>query len=357
MKPAPGRILMQPAWKTPNRYTALLSDALQDLGAEVTEFAPSTARDRFDVVHVHWPESPLGSRTYRAAIWGLFRRLRALAIARRRGAVLIWTAHNIRTHDQRRPWLESIFWRVFLPRVDGWIALSAASHDAVLAARPRLASLPSGVVRHGHYVGSYPDQVSRRAARADLSLPADAAVVLSVGRVRPYKNLEVLVDTVRRLPDDRLRLVVAGACPSPELADTLRRAAGDDPRIVLHLNAVPDDRLQHYFRSADLAVIPFRDVLNSGSTMLALSFDCPILVPAIGSLPELSEEVGADWVRTFEGDLDTAALETALRRPRPTVAPHLRPYSWPTLATQTLELYGAAQRHRGALPRSGERTS
>jgi beta-1,4-mannosyltransferase len=42
-------------------------------------------------------------------------------------------------------------------------------------------------------------------------------------------------------------------------------------------------------RAADLIALPYKEILNSGSAILALSFDRPILVPAAGALAELSE--------------------------------------------------------------------
>ena len=50
-------------------------------------------------------------------------------------------------------------------------------------------------------------------------------------------------------------------------------------------------------------MLPFSDIMHSGSAILALSFNKPVLVPARGSLPELQALVGTDWVRTYVGEL------------------------------------------------------
>jgi hypothetical protein len=83
-------------------------------------------------------------------------------------------------------------------------------------------------------------------------------------------------------------------------------------------------------------------VLNSGSAMLALSFDRPVLVPRQGALEELRQQVGSDWVRTYTGELAAPALEEAVewatRLPAGAVAP-LERFSWDRIATATIEVY------------------
>jgi glycosyltransferase involved in cell wall biosynthesis len=92
------------------------------------------------------------------------------------------------------------------------------------------------------------------------------------------------------------------------------------------------------FRAADLVVLPYRETLNSGTAMLALSFDRPVLAPALGALSELGTEVGEDWVRTYTGDLNSselqAALTWALDKKRPNSAP-LTKFGWPAIARKT----------------------
>jgi beta-1,4-mannosyltransferase len=91
-----------------------------------------------------------------------------------------------------------------------------------------------------------------------------------------------------------------------------------------------------------LVVLPYREILNSGSALLALSFDRPILVPLRGTLGELQSQVGADWVRAYTGELTTAhiedAMQWALHTPRSGQAP-LQALDWQELAQQTIRAY------------------
>jgi glycosyltransferase involved in cell wall biosynthesis len=100
--------------------------------------------------------------------------------------------------------------------------------------------------------------------------------------------------------------------------------------------------VQLFFRAADFVVLPYRDILNSGAALLALSFNRPVLVPNQGAMGELQSSAGAEWVRIYSGDIDAAQLVDGLawavasERPREVRLDHLE---WPRLAEQTLHAY------------------
>jgi glycosyltransferase involved in cell wall biosynthesis len=47
--------------------------------------------------------------------------------------------------------------------------------------------------------------------------------------------------------------------------------------------------MQVFLRAADAMVLPYRDVLTSGSAILGMTFGLPIIAPRIGCLPETLE--------------------------------------------------------------------
>ena len=336
-----------------NPYTWLLYSHLIELGVQVTDFTPGRAlRGGYEVLHLHWPEKVMvgTSRLEKAA--GAAAGRTVLELARLHGASVVWTTHNARPHEGRDSWLERWYWSGVLRRVNGLLHPSTASQSAVEERYPGAARLPHAVVRMGHFRGSYADRISREEARASFDLPADAAVVTFMGLLRPYKNVPHLVRTVRALPAERNAFLLVGGRPlDAALAAEIERAAGGDPRVRLSLARVPDDEVQRYLRAADLVALPFTDITNSGSALLALSFDRPVLVPRLGAMGELQEQVGPDWVRTYEGELTPAILDEALtwaRRPRPD-GPDLSALEWGAIAEQTLAFYRALRRGAGGV--------
>ena len=137
-------------------------------------------------------------------------------------------------------------------------------------------------------------------------------------------------------------LCIAGKPNSDTLATELRREAAADPRVLLHLYDVPNERVQLFFHAADLVVLPYRDILNSGTALLSMSFNRPVLVPDRGAMEDLRERVGRQWIRTFVGEINALVLQQALawatQASRPSEA-CLRELEWPKLADQTLRAY------------------
>ncbi len=333
-----------------NPYTWLLYSHLASLGVRVEEFMPARAiRGGYDVLHLHWPDKALNAVSWAGRALRAAAALAILQAARLHGARVVWTAHNAEPHESRHPRLERWFWSAFIRRVDAVIHPSAAGRQAVEARYPDLRIRPRAVVAHGHFRGAYPDTIARNDARASLGIPAGARVLAFVGRVRRYKNVPHLVRTFRALSPSagEVVLLVGGASQTPALAEEVRAAAGGDPRVRLRLDHIPEADVQRYLRAADLVVLPFTEITNSGSALLALSFDRPVLVPALGAMGELQMLAGSDWVSTYEGeltpDLLTRALHQAALRPRDAM-PNLEELEWPVIARQTLAVYAGLVR-------------
>lgn len=327
-----------------NPYTWLLYSHVQTAGGvEVEEYrGRRLLRSRFDVLHVHWPEGHLNQPSFADAVRRSISRLGLMAWARRRGTKIIWTVHNLHAHERLHPRLERWFWRRFLRSLDGYISLTRAGAAEALARFPELGRLPGFVVPAGHYRDAYGGAMDRHVARRALGIALDARVFAFAGLIRPYKNVPELVDAFARLVDRDAILVVAGEPKTSALAAQLEAAAKRDPRVRLHLRWIPDDEITTYLAAADLVVLPYREILNSGSAVLALSFDRPVLVPARGSLSELQEQVGTEWVRTYSGALSSSELSRAMTWAVESArleSPDLSELEWPRIAAATLSAY------------------
>ncbi|MCU1315414.1 MAG: glycosyltransferase [Candidatus Acidoferrum typicum] len=338
------RILAWPAQKfrSTNPYTYLLYRGMERLGISVEEF--STARllaGRHDIWHIHWPEHFLnGSGKLQA-------RAKALAIpalmdaAHALGTRIIWTTHNLYAHEHLRPEIEDRFWAHFTKRVDGFISLSHSARELATKRHLALRSVPGFVIPHGHFREEYPITYNRHEAREKLGLVSSGPVILNFGAIRPYKGIPELISAFRKVPSPSAILMIVGLCRNEILERQIRDEAGRDPRIRILLQGTPADEVQMYFAAADVVILPYKEILNSGSAMLSLSLDRPVYVPALGSMPELRDSVGDLWLRTYHGEFVTGVLEDALdwaRVDRPLSTP-LNNFDWDNLRTKTVEAY------------------
>ncbi|HZK78274.1 MAG TPA: glycosyltransferase [Gemmatimonadaceae bacterium] len=343
----PIRVIAWPAFanRVENPYNSLLYSALRDEGIEVAEFSVQRLLlgRQADILHLHW--SP--TTRIRGATRGRVKRTSAemlllLAAAKRRGMKIVWTAHNIGAHDRLEyPDLEAKYWPRVASSLSALISLSLSGVEVLRSRYPSLNTVPSFVTPHGHYRTAYPRTLSRAEARKQLGISQDAKVISFVGQVRPYKNLPALVRAFRSLSDPSAVLLIAGKVKLGDKRQKFDDLVAADSRIKVFGTFVPPDEMQLYLEAADLVVLPFRETLNSGSAILALSFDKPVLVPRAGSLVDLSQQIGENWVMTYEGELTPAILKDAVDRAvtmRESVAP-LDPLEWSLIARQTRDIY------------------
>lgn len=352
------RVIAKPAYRGHHRnpYTTLLYRATRQHGLVVDEFTSSRLlRGSYDVWHLHWPEHAVDPPALPAALLGLLRMVAQLAVARLRRVSVVWTVHNLHGHDPRHPHLERLLKRLLVRSLDGYITLTAAGRRAAEATFPALGRRPHFRIPHGHYRETVASAPSRAGARAALGLPDGAGVVAYAGLIREYKNVPALITAFRALPDPDALLLVSGELREEGLRTRVTSAAGDDPRVRLDLRFLEDVVLQRYLAAADLVVLPFSEVLNSGSALLALSLDRPILVPDKGAMAELAAVVGPAWVRLYRGHLTPVVLEEALRwawvARRPARAP-LEAFDWSAIGADTAAAF-ASLRRSGAQDRVG----
>lgn len=342
----PVRILVHHrASASANPYTRLLIQGLREQGHVVDQYCARHAHRRYDVVHLHWPERYAPPWRSVGDVASTLVAISGFALQWMRGARLVWTAHNIGSHEGAGSLLERQWLRLVARMCHGVIALSEASVDAVRAAHPELGGTPLTVIPHGHYRDVYGQPVDRAAARTSLDLDPDGDVVLQFGRMRGYKGLDAGAAAARALGSD-LTLVVAGPVDDPGVLRPLRTL--DQRRVRLIPGVVPDAQVPTLFGAANLVLLPYRRVLNSGVAMLALSLGVPVLAPATGSLPELADHVGPAWMRTFEADLTTQVLGDALAWARPTRhgLPDLAAFDWATVAAAHADFFNSLRRSR-----------
>jgi glycosyltransferase involved in cell wall biosynthesis len=173
-------------------------------------------------------------------------------------------------------------------------------------------------------------------------LPGEGPIVLFFGLIRPYKGVDVLVDAWRRA--DRppgARLWIAGM---PRM-DT---SALHGPGVHTALRFVSGEELAGAFRAADLIVLPYREIDQSGVVFTALAFGKPLLLSDVGGFPEVAATGAAALVPPGDPEALAAALTSLLADPerRAEMAAAARaaaagPYNWDTIARRTLDLYGA----------------
>ena len=166
-------------------------------------------------------------------------------------------------------------------------------------------------------------QIDGRQARERLGIPNNEKTILFFGNIAPYKGIEYLVRAfqTKARDDNSYKLIIAGRPKNCETYwDALRSQISDDikdGRILLRDEFIPDEETELYMKAADVLVLPYRYIYQSGVLFLGYSFGLPVLVSDVGSLrndvvegktgfvfqPESPEEISRAIDRYFSSEL------------------------------------------------------
>lgn len=250
---------------------------------------------------------------------------------------------NVEPHE--RHLTDKPFNRYYLHSVDGFVYMSEQVHSELRA----YSDAPALFSPHPLFE-NFGERVERSEACVRLGLDPANRYVLFFGLIRDYKGLDLLLDAWAQLRragrTEGRRLIVAGEFYTAR-EPYLNRIAdnGLQDEVLLHDRFIPDDDVKYYFSAADFVVQPYKTATQSGVTQIAYQFCVPMVVTAVGGLPEIvpdgrvgyvcpptAEGVAAAMDRMYEGD--------ALKRFRENCVEERRRFSWEEMCSRVTELYG-----------------
>ncbi len=297
---------MMPDYRIDNPYQTFLAKALQQKGVSV--HFPSGYRRVFpiyraiktnpasiSVLHLHWLDPYLkGDKTFVKLVYCV-KFLIDILLTRWAGIKVVWTVHNIVSHNSKFPRLELWTQRILVKFVDRAIVHHTAAVDEITQ-RYKLPSSKIEVIPHGHYRDVYESAINSLEARQQLGLSESGKIYLNLGMLKPYKGIEQLLQIWQdnQFILDGNTLLIAGKALDDHYGKILAKQASDTKNIILHNTFIENDQIHLYFSAADVVVLPFERILTSGSLILAMSYSKPVIAPRLGSIPETLG--AADWL-------------------------------------------------------------
>ncbi len=196
------------------------------------------------------------------------------------------------------------------------------------------------VIEHGAFT-------HLRELPAPAPLPRELAgvegpVVLLFGLMRPYKGIEVAVEAWQGIDDAELWVV---GMPRMDI-EPLRRAAPPNVRFVERF--VDDAEIPALFQRAELALLPYLEIDQSGVCFTAMAFGTPMVLSAVGGFPEIAAAGAAELVEPGDVIGLRSAVRSLLDDPerRATLAAQAalltrERFDWDRIGALHMELYGS----------------
>jgi beta-1,4-mannosyltransferase len=181
---SPLRVLMCPKHGN-NPYLRTLAESLEQRGVRVEDFSFSRAfKERYDVLHIHWPDLHLQARSSLLALAKHARLALLFAVLRWRKSRIVWTIHNLKAHERHCRLGERLF-ELWFPRLcTHVIALTKHGLESAREMYPALRNKAAAVIPHGHYRDAYDSPLARANCRDQLGL-SHRFTFLFFGNIRP----------------------------------------------------------------------------------------------------------------------------------------------------------------------------
>lgn len=204
------------------------------------------------------------------------------------GYRIIWTSHNIVSHESKYVSKE-IALRKFISEFCDYILVHGNFARDKLLQYSIAPDEKIFIVPHGSYVNFYPNTISANNARKKLDLNDKDFVFLFFGNIRDYKGIDVLLDYFDEISNtySNAKLVIAGRIFDKEIESRINEFIVKNSNIIFHKDFIDPSLVQDYFKCADIVILPYKKILTSGVAILSLSFKKPVIAPRTGLLPEI----------------------------------------------------------------------
>lgn len=346
-----------------NQFLELLESNLQNRGISVEHSSSArplafpligAIRSDSDVFHLHW--------THPYFLFGKYKWIYRLpfiycicwffalvfvsqvVLASRFCDRVVWTIHNRCNHENRYEEMDRWVSRHVFSVADS-VQVWDENTEREIATYLDVETSKMVRIPHGSYLPLYPaeDQLSKTSAREALRINSEERVCLYFGIIRPYKQVPRLIDVWDELNPDEAKLVIAGNPKCNNLAAAIEAKAANRDDVITDLRHIPDAEVSRYFAACDHVICPYRDILSSGTVVLAMSMGRAFVAPDMGAISSL--DPGGNVVYNSLRNGIVTALSSS-RSAAERTGQHNLEYAktklvWENIVERLMDVYGA----------------
>ena len=277
--------IFSPISSTDNKYVEIITSMLRESGYErfkLSSLMNFSVISKCKVIHLNWYENIYDRNKFSATI-SFLKKFSILCIIKLFRMKLMWTMHNKQQHDSNNKTYSSLIFNLLVKWSDIIIVHSQISKDILIKQYPRIGEKIIKKIQHiphPNYINSYGKIVSEQKKSNSL------LEILFIGKIKPYKNIELLIDVVKSINSDNIHLKIAGDIISNDYKLKLENRINGYKNISLEPKFIPDDYIPNLLSTCDLLVLPYdiSSSLNSGTVILAFSYSKTVICPEIGTI-------------------------------------------------------------------------
>ena len=279
-----------------------------------------------------------------------------MAFYRLLGKKVVLTAHNVNAgkRDGSDSWLNRLTLRLQYGLTSNIFVHTKKMKDELVnefgVVADKVIIIPYGVNDVIPFTSLTPEE-----ARQQLGVRESEKVLLYFGAIKSYKGLEYLVEAFQQIAaEDDYRLIIAGERKKGQEVywDAIQQSIESHPsrsKILQSIKFIPDAEAEAYFKAADVAVLPYTDIFQSGILFVAYNYGTPVIATDVGSFAEdivigstgfiCAPRDANDLAKTIRRYFDSELYRNLALRRQEIRDSVISEHSWETVAVMTRDVY------------------
>lgn len=194
---------------------------------------------------------------------------------------VIVTVHDVIAFDKKA---NNIIEKECFKYIDGIVVHNKVSFSTLMD-RHNL-TIPVSIIKHGNYLPFIDKPVPKIKGSSNKKLS-----LLFFGQIKKVKGLDILLNAVKIVVDSGydIELVIAGKPWKSDLEEyeNLIANLGITNFVKTRFQYIPDTEVSAFYNEADIVILPYRTIYQSGVLLLTLSYGKPVICSDLQAFQEV----------------------------------------------------------------------
>lgn len=255
----------------------------------------------YDVLHLQWYIlSPID--------YYYIRKIKKLCTCQ-----VVQTIHDVLPFDEK--FFDRFFYKELYRLCDKLIVSTEENRNRLVSFCPEIENKVN-VIPNGNYC-NHAKIIKKRDAREYLKIADDKVVLLFYGQLKKVKGLRILLEALGKMSmRESIILVVAGT----EQGDSVKnykqiiKRYNLDKMLIVNNKYIDFEEEKYYFSAADIVVLPYTNVYQSGVVQLAFAYSRPVIASDIPGFRDIVHEGDNGYLfETEKPDSLAKVIERAIK--------------------------------------------
>ncbi|KAA6342045.1 GDP-mannose:glycolipid 4-beta-D-mannosyltransferase [termite gut metagenome] len=201
-----------------------------------------------------------------------------LIIAKKMNFIIIVTVHDINSFNKKA---NLSIERGCYKLIDGAIVHNNSSYNDLNKKNITIKKIT--IIPHGNY--------NLFIKKIPLKRSDNVFTLLFFGQIKKVKGLDILLNSIKLVIDKgyKIKLIIAGKVWKSDLDYyiNLIKELNIQSAVETNFRYIPDEEIASFFSKADLVVLPYLEIYQSGVLLLTMSYGRPVLCSDLNAFKEI----------------------------------------------------------------------